>query len=69
MGHTPRTGLNRRQLIAAMGASGALLATGATALPRGSVPRWDLQVDVLVAGNTVFGSEDPAKTIHLLKHC
>jgi len=29
----------------------------------------DAGVDVLVAGNTVFGSEDPVETIHLLKHC
>jgi len=29
----------------------------------------DAGVDVLVAGNTVFASEDPVKTIHLLKHC
>ncbi|NQV02807.1 MAG: ribulose-phosphate 3-epimerase [Bacteroidia bacterium] len=29
----------------------------------------DAGVDILVAGNTVFGSPDPTKTIHLLKHC
>lgn len=29
----------------------------------------DAGVDILVAGNTVFGSPNPAETIHLLKHC
>ncbi|MFH1159642.1 MAG: ribulose-phosphate 3-epimerase [bacterium] len=29
----------------------------------------DAGVDILVAGNTVFASEDPLRTIHLLKHC
>jgi len=29
----------------------------------------DAGVDILVAGNTVFGSEDPVETIHQLKHC
>jgi len=29
----------------------------------------DAGVDVLVAGNTIFGSPDPTETIHLLKHC
>ncbi len=29
----------------------------------------DAGVDILVAGNTVFGSPDPTESIHLLKHC
>ena len=29
----------------------------------------DSGVDILVAGNTVFSSEDPVETIHQLKHC
>ena len=32
-------------------------------------PLIDAGVDILVAGNTVFGSEDPVETIHQLKHC
>ena len=56
MGHPSHKGLNRRQLVAAVGAGSALVATGALALPRTNVPRWDLQVDVLVAGSGVAGA-------------
>ncbi len=56
MGHPSHKGLNRRQLVAAVGAGSALVAKGALALPRTNVPRWDLQVDVLVAGSGAAGA-------------
>lgn len=49
------SGLSRRQLLAAAGAGGATLATGALALPRADVPRWDLETDVIVAGSGAAG--------------
>ncbi|TDG14813.1 FAD-dependent oxidoreductase [Seongchinamella unica] len=49
--------LNRRQLLTAAAAGTAAMVAGpAMALPRSSVPGWDEQVDVLVAGSGAAGT-------------
>lgn len=49
-------GLNRRQLLAGAAAGAAsTMAGSAEALPRASVPGWDEQVDVLIAGSGAAG--------------
>ena len=49
-------GISRRSLLAAAAGAAAVVAGGeVAALPRGDVPRWDSEVDVLVAGSGVAG--------------
>jgi succinate dehydrogenase/fumarate reductase flavoprotein subunit len=55
MSESSRQGLNRRQLLAA-GAAGLAATSGVMALPRSSVPAWDMQVDVIVAGSGAAGT-------------
>lgn len=56
MSDSARPGLSRRQLLFAAGAGSAAMATGTMALPRANVPRWDMQVDVIVAGSGAAGT-------------
>lgn len=50
-------GVNRRQLLAGMGAAALTsFAAGSAALPRSSIKRWDLETDVLVAGSGSAGA-------------
>ena len=52
-----RQGLKRRQLLSVAGAGAAAAMVGPVeALPRASVPGWDEQVDVLVAGSGAAGT-------------